>query len=129
MCNRGLEEQLANMECNATSAVSITHHFLNLMVRALPVAAASALAPMLTFLPYRHKCSVSCSAESITVLCLSPVGAATCHWACTNNLPRMKGGASPASEDIGLSHLPEASKNITEDPNADSQHLESHHCR
>ena len=32
MC-RSLEEQLANLECNATSAMSITHHFLTIMVR------------------------------------------------------------------------------------------------
>ena len=30
---RPLEAQLANLECNATSAVQITHHFLGLMVR------------------------------------------------------------------------------------------------
>ena len=30
---RPLEAQLANMECNATSAVQITHHFLRKMVR------------------------------------------------------------------------------------------------
>ena len=29
---RSLEDQLANLECNATSAVSITHHFLKQMV-------------------------------------------------------------------------------------------------
>jgi len=30
---RPLEAQLANMECNSTSAVQITHHFLRKMVR------------------------------------------------------------------------------------------------
>ncbi len=32
---RPLEAQLANMECNSTSAVQITHHFLRKMVRAM----------------------------------------------------------------------------------------------
>lgn len=30
--SRSVEEQLANMECNATSAVAITHHFVDKMV-------------------------------------------------------------------------------------------------
>jgi short-subunit dehydrogenase len=28
-----LEKQLANLECNATASVGITHHFLNKMVK------------------------------------------------------------------------------------------------
>ena len=33
---RPLEAQLANMECNATSAVQITHHFLGKLVCVMP---------------------------------------------------------------------------------------------
>ena len=35
MACRPLEQQLANLECNAVCGVAITHHFLALMVRRL----------------------------------------------------------------------------------------------
>ena len=35
MERRPLEQQLANLECNAVCGVAITHHFLALMVRHL----------------------------------------------------------------------------------------------
>ena len=48
LCRRPLDSHLANLECNSTSAVQITHHFLELMVTW--VAWRGAVALLLTLL-------------------------------------------------------------------------------
>ena len=39
---RPLQQQLANLECNAVCAVAITHHFLTRMVSCTPAACVAA---------------------------------------------------------------------------------------